>query len=161
MNALQAIATLTNRQETEIASFDTWAHVLLVRFVKGSPRFISFKKFAALLAAAPKPLELVVPAGRRGAKPWVAAIKGTDKNYGLKRQFIDGDIEWNGRKGAKKGTFIITQPGLYQAGTAGNSSDDYFVVEVIGGSMEYRDISWQEAKDIAKSYDAVMDLLAA
>lgn len=159
MNALQALSALTNRQESEIKSFDTWAHVLLVRFTTGSPRFVSFKKFAALLAAEPKPLELVIPAGHKGQKPWMAAIKGTDKNYGLSREFLAGDIEWAGRKGAEKGTFTITKPGLYQAGTAGSSSDDYFIVEPVNGALEYRDISWQEAKDIAKGYDSVMELL--
>lgn len=160
MNALQAIATLTNRQESEIASFDTWAHVLLVRFVTGSPRFVSFKKFAELLAAGPKPLELTIQAGRKGAKPWMAAIKGTDSKFGLKREFIAGAITWSGRKGAEFGEFTITQPGLYQSGVAGCPSDDYFVVESIGGSLEYREISWQEAKDLARNYDAAMELLA-
>jgi hypothetical protein len=160
MNALQAIATLTDRQESEIASFDTWAHILLVRFTTGSPRFVSFKKFAALLAAAPKPLELTIQAGRKGARPWVAMIQGLDSKFGLKRKFIDGAITWSPRNGAEFGEFSIATPGLYQSGTAGSSSDDYFLVKSIGGALEYRDISWQEAKDIARSYDAVMELLA-
>jgi hypothetical protein len=164
MNALQAIATLTSRQETEIKLIDTWDKVLLVQFVKGSGRFVSFKKFVALMTTAPtiKDLVLVIPAGRKGAKPWVAAIKGTDVKYGLKRVFVEGDITWNGRKGAEKGEFTITAPGTYQCGATGSTGfGDYFVVEVVGGALEYRDISWQEARDLARQYDATMDLLAA
>jgi hypothetical protein len=160
MNAAQAIAVLANRPAETVNAVEYWASILFVKFTKGSSRFVSLKKFINLAASEPKALTLTVPAGRNGAKPWIAKITGCDARYALSRNFIDGDITWAGRKGAEKGDFVIVQPGLYQAGVAGQSSDDYFVVESINGSLEFRDISWQEAKDMARDFDSVMDLLA-
>jgi hypothetical protein len=145
MNALQAIAQLTNRTEAEIASFDIWAAVILVKFVKGSPKFVSLKKFTALTTVTEiKPLQFGLNAKRDRKKPWVARITGISGDcYRFTREFIEPtSVEWN-KKGCVSADFSITEQGIYQDADTG-----YYRVLLGNGKLVWEEISWQEVQHI-------------
>ena len=145
MNALQAIAQLTSRNESEIKSFDTWAAVILVRFTAGSPRFVSLKKFIAITTTAEiQPLEFSLSAGRDRRKPWVAKITGmSNDQYRFSREFVEPtNVEWN-KKGCVSADFSITEQGIYQ-----DASSGYYRVTLDGNQLVWAEMSWMEVQDI-------------
>jgi hypothetical protein len=138
------LATLTNRQESEIRSYTMMYAVVNVHFTKGSSRFASLKKFVALSNAQPKPFAFTLTAGRDRRKPWVAKITGLSHDqYRFDREFVAPEsIEWN-KKGCESARFVLTEVGIYQDQDTG-----YYRVYVENGELTYSEMSWMEVQDI-------------
>lgn len=127
-----AIATLTNRQASEIATVETWAKVFFVKFVSGSPRFVSIAKVAELMAAQSAPVfEFTLDAGRRRSKPWVRKITGlSGDQYKVEGDWVQPtSIEWD-RKGCVSADYSLSADGYYQ-----DSCDGYYQIKTIDGEM--------------------------
>jgi len=144
MSITIALATLTNRQESEIKRFDMMYAVVNVHFTKGSPRFVSLRRFHQLLAAQPKPFAFTLNAGKDRRKPWVAKITGLSHDqYRFTREFVEPEsIEWN-KKGCESARFVLTEVGIYQDQDTG-----YYRVYIEGGELSYSEMSWMEVQDI-------------
>jgi hypothetical protein len=144
MNTTQALATLTNRQESEIRSYTMMYAVINVHFTKGSSRFVSLRKFRQLMAAQPKPFSFTLNAGRDRRKPWVAKITGLSHDqYRFTREFVEPEsIEWN-KKGCDSARFVLTEVGIYQDQDTG-----YYRVFVDGDALSFSEMSWMEVQDI-------------
>ena len=141
MNA--QVAAFLNIQECEIKEIQVWAKVLFVKFVKGSPRFVSKKAIAPQISKIKviEPMTYILKG--RGSKKWLAKIQGTDPTYGLDRKFLTADeIIWD-KKGMKEAHFIIEECGYYH-----DSDDDYILVFVDeNNEFDYKEVCKGEVKD--------------
>lgn len=94
--------------------------------------------------------------GYGGGKAWVARIIGTDRKFGLNREFLAGKSE-SSRSGATGSfTSTISQPGLYQVRDTGQrkNQDRYYLITEFEGETAKLGCKESTAYEIAARLEA-------